>query len=78
MVYRQYDEHPHLVTKHRPSLRQHKISYPLFEEAMLSFLSHTDWKELAKESKTGEETDNNSRREMLAQELDSALKIRSR
>jgi hypothetical protein len=46
MVYR-HGTHPYVVTTHRKSLRQHKISYALFEKIMLEFLSSADWKAIA-------------------------------
>jgi Recombinase/Resolvase, N terminal domain len=75
MVHRSYDGHPCLVTTYRKDIRQNKISYPLFEKIMLRFLTTSDWKSLANE---GLSPELKKRREMLAKELDSALKVRSR
>ncbi len=78
MVFRNYDGHPCLVTTWREHLRSHKISYSLFEDAMLRFLSRADWKSLSEEGLSPETQELTFRREASAKELDDALKIRSR
>lgn len=78
MVFRNYDGYPCLVTTWREHLRTHKISYSLFEDAMLRFLSRADWKSLSEEGLSPETQELTFRREALAKELDDALKIRSR
>ena len=52
MVYRYGTHHPCLVTTHRKSLRQHKISYARFEKIILEFLSSADWKAIAGDGST--------------------------
>ena len=63
------------VTTYRKEVRANKISYPLFEYVIMRFLEATDWKALADD---GLNPDLKKRREMVAKELDSALKVRSR
>jgi DNA invertase Pin-like site-specific DNA recombinase len=75
MTYRSYDGHPCLVTTYRKEVRANKISYPLFEDVILRFLKTADWKALADE---GLNPESKKRRELVARELDSALKVRSR
>src|SRR5258708_21102652 len=77
MVFRNYDGHPCLVTTWRENLRSHKISYSLFEDAMLLFFSRADWESLSEEGLNTEKQEMTFCREGAAKELDHASQIRS-
>jgi DNA invertase Pin-like site-specific DNA recombinase len=77
MVYRYGTHHPCLVTTHRKNLRQHKISYALFEKIMLEFLSSADWKAIARDGSMVP-AELLAKQESLARKLEDNAKILAR
>jgi hypothetical protein len=78
MVFRQYNGFSCLVTTHRKNLRQHKVSYALFEKIILQFLSSSDWKAIAQDGSGGASTELFAKPESLAREIDNTAKILGR
>ena len=76
MVYR-HGTHPYVVTTHRKNLRQHKISYALFEKIMLEFLSSADWKAIAGDGSMIP-AELLAKQESLAREIEDKAKILAR
>jgi hypothetical protein len=77
MVYRYGTHHPCLVTTHRKSLRQNKISYALFEKIILEFLSSADWKAIAGDGSMIP-TELLTKQESLAREIEDNAKVLAR
>ena len=78
MVYKQYDGWACLVSTHRKHVREHRIPYRIFEEAMLEYLSTADWKSLSQQEEDPKTTELIERREALAREIDDTTKVLSR
>jgi hypothetical protein len=65
------------VTTHRKSLRQHKISYALFEKIILEFLSGADWKAIAGDGSLIPD-ELLAKKESLARQIEDNVKILAR
>ena len=78
MVYKQYEGWACLVSTHRKQLREHRIPYRIFENAMLEYLSTADWKSLSQQEEDPKTTELIERREALAREIDDTTKVLSR
>ena len=78
MTYKAYAGYPCLVTTYRKDLRQHKIQYRAFENAMLEFLSEADWKAISRDSDTPQNKQLFDRQEQLAKEIEDNAEILKR
>jgi hypothetical protein len=78
MVYKKYAGWACLVSTYRKHLREHRIPYRIFENAMLEYLSTADWKSLSQQEEDPKTTELIERREALAREIDDTTKVRAR
>jgi hypothetical protein len=59
-------------------LREHRIPYRIFENAMLEYLSTADWKSLSQQEEDPKTTELIERREAVAREIDDTAKVLGR
>jgi hypothetical protein len=78
MVYKKYERWPCLVSSYRKQLREHRIPYWIFEDAMLEYLSTADWKSLSQQEEDPKTTELVERREALAREIDDTTRVLGR